>query len=167
MGQGTFIIFIDMPFDHILLKLIQSNVNWKTNINHCWGNRKSHYLKATHIVCRPSRLTHLRDSAHNTSQYADMAGDVVLMSSDIFVWRLSTSATSVWNTLLVRKPHKRKEQADRSCKRRDQEMFCLCCWKGGKTSLRQIHDGQLMTDPQLNATVQLFHVRFWVAPSTT
>jgi len=79
------------------------------------------YLKATHIVYRPSRLTHLRDSAHNTSHYADVTSDMALMSSDIFIWRISKSVTSVWHTLLFRKFHKSKGKADRSCKRRDQE----------------------------------------------
>jgi hypothetical protein len=148
MGQGTFIISIDMPVDHISLKLIQSNVNWKTNVNHCWGNRKSHYLKATHIVWRPSRLTHLTDSTHNTSHYADMTVDVALISSDIFICRLSKSTTSIWITLLVRKPIKGKNKptdhangvTKKCCK-------YLCCWKRRKTPLRQIHDGHPMTDP--------------------
>jgi hypothetical protein len=129
MGQGTFIIFIDTPVDHIVWKCIQSNVNWKTNANHCWGNRKGYYLKATHIECRK----HLRDSAHNTSYYADMTGDVALISSDIFNWRLSKSAKSVWNTLLIKRKNKPTDNANgvtkKCCK-------CLCCWKRGEPPLK-------------------------------
>jgi hypothetical protein len=133
MGQGTLIIFIDTPFVHILLKLIQSNVNRKTNVQHCRGNRKGHFLDAIHIVCRPSILKHLKDSTHNTCHYADTTGDVTLMSSDTFNWRLSppqVSETLCFSESLIKGKNNPKDHVNDVTKKC---FKCLCCWRMGGT----------------------------------
>lgn len=65
----------------------------------------------------------LVDSVHNTFHYADMTGDMVLISKEMFSSRLYKSAERVRNSLLFKQSRTYKSQANRWGKRAGQEML--------------------------------------------
>jgi len=137
---------------HSLLKFIQSDVSWKTNVCHYSGPLQQLFF-TTPITHHPSRLIHWWISL-NAFHCADTTGDMAFLSSEILSLRLCQSAERVWNTLLFKWTHKKELQANRSDKQAGQEMSPWTSLFSG-TSLSWMHGGQPTADPCLYQMVSL------------
>jgi hypothetical protein len=108
VGQRIFSIVKQALLDHSLLKFIQSNMNWKTNLQLYWGTSQWSDFYKPH----PSELSNASDaltnSLHNTFHYADTTGDMAFLFQK-FLARDCVRLSNMSETLFFSKrPIKRK-----------------------------------------------------------